>query len=171
MNSFIEKENILTFGNKSIDVSNVSYHRIEKSIETWNKAISKEGFTEKEINDMCEKVGLYLIRQDFSVLRLRLSFIESVKNYVKRNLLTVNHIKKSNKAEYDTFQDWVYFSLTGNKKKDLETDASMMETTRKIYREMEAQGITQEQCSTLLLTLLQDQVKELKILNKDHKVS
>jgi len=171
MNSLIEEENILTFGNKSIDVSNVSYYRSERSIDTWNKVISKEGFTELEVNEMCEKVGLYMIRQDFSVLRLRMTFIESVKNYVKRYLLTIKHIKKSNKEEYNIFQDWVYFSLTGNKKKDLETDVSMMETTRKIYREMEAQGINQDQCATLLLTLLKDQMNDLKNLNTDHKVS
>lgn len=171
MNSFIEKENILTFGKKSIDVSNVAYGRIEKSIDIWNKAISKEGFTEKEINNMCERVGLYMIRQDFSVLRLRMSYLNAVKNYIKRYALTIRHLKKSNKAEYEVFQDWVYFTLTGDKKKDLETDVSMIATTRKIYQQMESQGISQEQCSALLLTLLQDQVKELKSLKKDHKVS
>ncbi|MCP4988496.1 MAG: hypothetical protein GY928_21330 [Colwellia sp.] len=171
MDSFIEEEKILTFGNKSFDISNVAYGRIEYAIKEWNKALNIEGFTESDINNMCERVGLYMIRQDFDVLRLRLSFFDSVKSFIKRYMLTIKHIKKSNKQEYEEFQDWVYFTLTGNKKKDLETDTAIMETARKIYRDMEKQGINQEQCSELLQTLLAEQVKELQTYTKDHNQS
>ena len=171
MNSFIEEEKILTFGKKSIDVSNVSYGRIEYASKVWNETLAKEGFTEKDINNMCERVGLYMIRQDFDVLRLRLPFLKAVKSFIKRYKLSIKHIKKSNKKEYEEFQGWVYFTLTGDKKKDLETDLKILKTARKVYTGMEKKGLNPEQCSELLQTLLVDQAKELKSYTKDHPQS
>ena len=89
MNKFIEEENILTFRKKSFDVSNVSVERLEKAEIIWNREILRDGFTIKSVNKMSENVGLYLIRQDFSVLLFRMTFMKAVKSYISRYLLTI----------------------------------------------------------------------------------
>ena len=153
MNSHIEKEKILTFGKKSIDVSNVSYGRIVKASTIWNKTISKEEVTAEEINRMSEEVGIYLIRQDFNVLRFRFTLSKAIKEYVKRLFLTAKHINKSNKEEYEEFQDWVYFILTGKKKDLLEAQEDMIGDMATLYRRLKKQGISLDQCLELLQTL------------------
>jgi hypothetical protein len=159
MNSHIEKENILTFGRRSIDVSNVSYGRIVKASTMWNNTIQEENITAEQVNKMSEKVGLYLIRQDFNVLLFRFTFIKSVKEYVKRLFLTVKHINKSNKEEYECFQDWVYFMLTGKKKDHLEAQKDIMGDMAIMYQKLKSQGVSLDQCLELLQTLAPEQVK------------
>jgi len=169
MNDHNEKENILTFGKIKVDVSNVPYGRIVIASKIWNKTIQKENTTSEQINEMTEKVGCYLIRQPLEILSRRYSLIDSVKEYIKRLLITPGYINKSNKEEYEEFQGWVYFALTGKKKENLETDSEIMKFSRKIYKEMEAQNISQEQCLELLQTLVVEQAKELKTSTQDHK--
>lgn len=169
MNSHIEKENILTFGKKSIDVSNVSYGRIVKASTVWNKAVQDENITPEKINKMCDTVGLYLIRQDFSVLRLRFTFLTAIKEYIKRLFLNRYHINKSIKTEYDEFQDWVYFQLTGKKKENLKTEADLMEQTISFYQAMEKKGIKPDKCLELLQTLVLEQASELKTSTNSRK--
>lgn len=164
MNKFIEDENILTFRKKSFDVSNVSYDRIQKASATWNKEVSREDMTTESINKMSEEVGLFLIRQDFSVLLFRMTFFRALKSYISRCLLTLRNIKKSNKAEYEAFQDWVLFQITGKKKDLLEVETSMMESSTKIIKSLMDQGYSLELCQESLLTLLQDVLKDSKPL-------
>ena len=157
MNKFIEDENILTFRKKSFDVSNVSVDRIEKATIKWDKEVLRDGFTTQSVNNMSEEVGLYLIRQDFSVLLFRMTFTQALKSYISRYLLTIRNIKKSNKAEYEAFQSWVLFTMTGKKKELLEVETSMMESASKIVLNLMDQGYSLELCQESLLTLLQDQ--------------
>ncbi len=95
MKSLIEEENILTFGKKKIDVSNVAYGRIEYAIREWNTLREKD-FDVLEFNTLCENLGVYMIKQDFDVIRLRLPFWKAVKSFFKRMTLTLKHIRKSN---------------------------------------------------------------------------
>jgi len=157
MNKFIEDENILTFRKKSFDVSNVSVDRREKAEIIWNKEVSREDMTTQSVNKMSERVGLFLIRQDFSVLLFRMTFFKALKSYISRYLLTIRNIKKSNKAEYEAFQSWVLFTMTGKKKELLEVETSMMESASKIVLNLMDQGYSLELCQESLLTLLQDQ--------------
>jgi len=164
MNKFIEPESILTFRKKSFDVSNISVDRIEKAEIIWNKEVLRDGFTTESINKMSENVGLYLIRQDFSVLLFRMTFMKALKSYISRYLLTLRNIKKSNKAEYEEFQAWVLFVMTGKKKDLLEVETSMMESSTKIMKSLMDQGYDLELCQDALLTFLKGQEKPLKPL-------
>lgn len=159
MNSFIEKEKILTFRKKSFDVSNVSVERIEKMTPVWDKEVSRKDFTNTSINKMSEKVGLYLIRQDLSTLMFRMTFWEAIKTYILRYLLTVKNIRKSNKAEYEEFQSWVLFTMTGKKKDLLEVETNMMESSSQIVKNLMDQGYSLELCQESLLILLKDLTK------------
>lgn len=169
MDSHIEKEKLLTFGKKQIDVSNVSYGRVDKASRIWNKVVQKEDVTVDEINKMSESVGLYLIRQDFDVLLMRFTFFTAIKEYIKRSLLTSKVIRKSNKQEYEEFQDWVYFTLTGKKKEMLQTQADIMDQTVEFYQQMEKQGIKPSECLKLLQTLVVEQAKDLEGYTKGHE--
>ncbi len=166
MKSLIEEENILTFGKKQIDVSNVAYGRIEYAIREWNK-LRETDFTEEIFDNLCEDLGLYMIKQDFDVLRLRLPFVKAVKSYIKRMTLNKKHIKKLNRQNHDDFIDWVYFVLTGDKKKDLLTEEKMIKMATAFYEQGEMMGKTHEECATLLWTFLQDQTKPSGISTKD----
>ena len=164
MDNFIEPEKILTFRRKSFDVSNVSVDRYEKAMAIWNKEVKRKDLTADSVNKMSEKVGLYLIRQDFSVLYFRMTFFKALKSYILRYLLTLRNIKKSNKAEYEAFQEWVLFVVTGKKKDLMEVQTTMMESSTKIVKNLMEQGYDLVQCQELLLTLLQDLAKDSKPL-------
>jgi signal peptidase I len=169
MNDHNEEEYLLTFGNVKVDVSNVPYGRIVVASKIWNRVIQKENVSSEQINKMTENVGCYLIRQPLNILNRRFNKIDSIKEYVKRLFITPKYIYKSNKKEYEEFQEWVYFVLTGKKKENLETDSEIMKFSRKIYQEMETQNINQDQCLGLLQTLLAEQAKDLKTSTADHK--
>ncbi len=164
MNKFIEDEKILTFGNKSIDVSNVAYGRIEIASELWNKERTDEKMTAKSFNDMVVKIGIFMIVQDFAVLRLRMNFFKACISWFRRLFITEKTIKQSNAKEYEAFEDWIYEQITGDKKKDLLIDAEMMKMSRDVYKKMMEQGKTLEQCTELLSTLLQSLVSDIKNL-------
>ncbi len=155
MDSLIEKEYILTFGKKKIDVSNVSAGKKEYARTEWNKFRETE-FDELAFNQLCERLGMSMIVQDFDVLRLRLPFWKSVKSFFERITLTLKHVRKSNQEEYNKFIDWVYFALTGDKKKDLITDRKILEMSREFYKIGERKGQTPEECAALLWTSLQE---------------
>ena len=172
MDNHNEEAKYLNFGKLSIDVSNVAYGRIVKASKIWNETINKEDLQADEINEMTERVGLYLIRQEFIVLYRRYTLVKSIKEYIKRALLTVKIINRSTKAEYEEFQDWVYFTLTGKKKVSLETKNGILEIIENQINEITEQtNLNQEQCLELLQTLLREQLKPLTESIQDPKVS
>ena len=195
MDSHLEKPFYLTFGKTSIDVSNVPYGREKIVARQWNElrvkplnirernsGESREDYQEyvskqkvlkiKEFDRMVDKVGLYLIRQPLSVLLFRYTFFKAVKSYIQRMFLTIRKIEKSNHAQYDAFQDWIYETITGEKKKRLETKATVIDQIVNIYGEMESKyDISPEECRELLQTLVVGLRHQLKNYTASRKAS
>lgn len=172
MNSHIEPELILTLGNKIIDVSNVSVGKKNKHISEWDKEMTREDKTVFTINEMVSRVGVDLIKQEYSVLRLRMGFFKAITEIIKRSFINKKLIDRCNKEEFEEFQGWVYEQMTGNKKKDLETDLEIMKLTRNIYQKISKDmNLSPEQCSELLMMSVKDQMNDLKKFTEDPKVS
>jgi hypothetical protein len=176
MNTHIEKENILVIGRKEIDVSNVSVGKSLKGLGLYNEQVVKlqnEEITALDFDKEVDKIGLMLIKQDYEALRLRYNPIKSIVEMFKKRAIKEKHIYSMSREDYkNVWQDWVYFAITGDKKKDLETTANIMETTKLIYQKMQTEmSLNPEQCSELLMTLLKDQMKELKASTIDLKES
>ena len=172
MNDHQEEIEILKIGKEAFDVSNITYERKSKAIRIWNDTISKSDVTVEKINQMCREVGLILIRQDFDTLKQRMTTGKALKSYIKRLLLTEKDLKKQSLKGYEDFEDFVYFTLTGDKKKDLETDQKVMKLTREIFLRMEKEmNLNQEQCLELLMTSVKEQAKRLQTYTKGQKVS
>ena len=158
MDKIIEDQELLTIGKKTFDVSNVSLDRKEKAMIIFNNTIEnmKENFDILKFNRMVDKQGVFLIRQNFSVLTRRMSFFKALKSYISRCLLTVKYIRNCNAKEYDEWQGWVYFKITGKKKEDLQVQDEMMQIAMNFYKEAKKKGLNLEQSQELLLILLQE---------------
>ncbi len=170
MNSHNEEKKFLTFGKKKIDVSNIAYGRIVRAAEVWNETVKKEGVSVKRIQSMIETVGLYLIRQEFRVLHLRYSFFRSIIEYIKRLLLTKRHIRRSNKAEYEEFENWIYFNITGKKKESLERQKGILDLIEEMVVGLEKKtNLDLERCLELLQTSVGGIVEQLSTSTQDLK--
>lgn len=181
----------LWLGKKKIDVSNVSQGRIDISSEIWNKTVLADYIlTDKEMKpfknikdptekalavineqtriknritkDMIERQGLYLIRQDFIVLKRRYSFVKACLEYIKRYLLRVKIFKTLNKKQYEAFEDWISIILTGKKKEDMERRKGILDLLDEMVQELEKKtNLNQEKCLELLQTSVGVIVEEL----------
>lgn len=162
MDKIIEDAEYLTIGRFKIDVSNVSIYRKKIARTEWNNSrdemSSNDGNSLIVFDSIIDTYGLYMIRQDFAVLRRRMSFIEALKSYIKRYLLSVRYIRKSNEEEYNAFQEWAYFQITGAKKKDLEKINQIQKIELAMLKEMENLNLEPEQLTALLRTFLQETV-------------
>jgi len=160
MNSHIEIERLLTLGKKTYDVSNVSYLSKVKTMRIWDNVASKEEITASELDNMVIKVGLMLIRQSIEILMFRMGFFQALKSYISRLFITKNRIKKLSLNQYEDFEDFVYSTLTGDKKKDLEVDQVMLKSIRELFIKMQTEmKLNPDQCLGLLMTFVNDQAK------------
>lgn len=186
MNSHIEKPFYLTFGKTVIDVSNVPFGREKIAARIWNEVREKplnirkknkdetikeyQDYTTKlkikkvqEFNQMVDRVGLYLIKQPLNTLMFRYDFKTALKSFITRQILTIKKIEKGNSEQYEAFQDWIYETLTGEKKKRLEIKATVIDQIVNFYGEMESKyNISPEECKELLPTLVQGLRTQLK---------
>lgn len=153
MDKLIEDRELLKIGKKTFDVSNVSIGRKKIARRVWDNMVSdytKEISEAKEedkkeiekaysiiVSDLYDSLGLYLIRQQRIVLDRRFSFIKSRIDFIRRYLLTIKYINKSNEDEYNAFQEWAHFNITGTKKKDLETDNLIIKMERAAIEELQ----------------------------------
>ena len=173
MNKHTEDENIMTFGNKSFDVSNVAVGKTLQGLEDFNNGVAKlqtEEITTADFTLIVSKIGVELLKHEYETLRLRMGFFEAVKQFIKRSFINTKYIYRLNKEDFENFQDWVYFQITGDKKKDLETRADMMEITTKMYQQAKDElNLTPDECLASLMTLLRDQTKHLTAYTDDHK--
>ena len=171
MNSHNEKEEILILGKKKIDVSNIPYGRIEIASNVWNKTISKEGVTSKETRVMINSVGRYLIRQPFIVLLRRFSFWQSIQEYLKRLFITNKTLKLATKSQFEEFDSWVSYTMTGKKKEDLQRQEGILELLNTMVKELEAKtNLSQEKCLELLRTSAGVIVESLTTSTQDQAV-
>jgi len=171
----VEDEYIIEIGRKKLDVSNVAVKKSLRALDLYNENVVKlqnEEITAQDFNRALDVIGLELVKHDYDALRIRFNPFRSVIEIIKRSLIKDKHIIAMSKENYEEWQSWVYFAITGDKKKDLETTADLMETTTKMYQRMQEElNLNPEQCSELLMTLLKDQVKELQTSTNDHKIS
>ena len=166
MDKIIEEQELLTIGKKTFDVSNVSYYRKQISRRIWDNMVKElkenDNYDVELFNDVCDKQGLFLIRQDFSVLRNRMSFFKAGIDYINRYLLTLKYIKKSTEKEYNEFQEWAYFNITGTKKKELETIGIMQKMEMKAVEELQKVYPDPEQLMAVYSTYLQELVVNIQ---------
>jgi hypothetical protein len=167
MSGFIEDKELLTIGNITIDVSNVPYYKKRISRRVWDGAVKDMG-NDKEydliiFDDIVDTYGLYMLRQDFAVLKRRMSFIKACWSYVKRSFLSIRYIRKTNETEYNKFQEWAFFNITGTKKKDLKAINQIQKMELLMIEEMEKLNLSQDQLTALLQTFLQETAGNMNI--------
>ncbi len=198
MNSHNEKKEYLTFSKMKIDISNVPYGRIVIAMDLWNDKLREheqqlEEFLNKnddmdnpenkklfgdlqavqrvEFKSVSDNIGLYLIRQPLQVLNRRYFFIKSRVEFIKRYFITEKKLNYLNKEQYEEFDEWVYFTMTGKKKEDLLRQKSMLDLLVQMSKELEEKiNLTQEECAELLQTSLGGIVEGLTNSIRDHKV-
>ena len=167
MDKFIEDKEILKIGRFKIDASNVPMYRKKISRRAWDEAVKKmnngEEFNAEMFDEIQEKYGLYMLRQDFSVLKRRMSFVKALWSYTKRYLVSIKYIKKLNEKEYDNFIEWAYFNITGTKKKDLETVDQIQKIEKQMLEEMKKLNLDPDTLVELLLTFLRETAGRMNI--------
>lgn len=164
MNRHIEKEHLMTFGRKTFDVSNIAVKKTIDAVDKYNEAvrsIQKDEMDAKQFNDVIDDIGIEFIKHEYKTLRIRFNPFRSLFEMVKRHFFSIKDVKALNKENYEEFRDWVLYQTTGQKKKDLEAEADLMEMTIKLYSQAkEKLGLNQETCLELLMTYLKDQTKQ-----------
>ena len=160
MSKLIDETEILNIGKKSFDVSNVSVKRKQISRRAYRDLAKQMGENPEqdiiELDDLVVTYGLYMVRQNISVLLKRMPLFKALKSYIRRYILSIRYINNLNEDEYNVFYEWAYFQITGLKKKDLE-ETDQIQTLLKIAnKEIRKVAETPEQQRILLQTLVQD---------------
>jgi hypothetical protein len=159
MDKLIEDEEILTIGKKTFDVSNTAIGRKKISRRIWDKMVkdyNAELESDKDdievhskfrdiIESIYEKQGLYLIRQNFIVLKRRYGFLTACKEYLRRRFLSVRYLNSLSEKENEPFQAWAHLNITGVKKKDLEMLSEIQKLEIRLVEQLKKQNISLEQ--------------------------
>ncbi len=149
----------LIFGKYKINVEDLSHDRIEKAKGKWERAFYDDNKSRKKshYNKKANKIGSYLINQDFFILKRTLSFTDACKEWFKRTIILNSwYLNKSLKKEYDVFHDFVTVTITGLTIGDLKKNSKIEKLGREMYRELEEMGYTDEQCLELFRTFAQE---------------
>jgi len=164
MNTHIEDVNLMTFGRKTFDVSNVAVKKTMAALEKFNKAVievQNDRMTSEQFNFVMDNIGVDFIKHEYRTLRIRFNPLRSIIEVIKRYFFTIKDVQSLNKESYDMFHDWVYYQTTGRKKKDLEAKKEIMEITTDLYQKAKKElNLDPEKCSELLMTYLKDQTKQ-----------
>lgn len=182
MNNHNEERYMLYFGRMGVDVSNVSYGREEIAKDKYLQACEehivltdkqKKGLSEEDQQKLITKIksrkrqnifdwiGLYLIRQDFIVLKRRFNLIKAIYEYIKRYCLTTRFIKRSNEKQYREYEDWLCMKIFGKKKVNLEIRDSLLDKMETIMVDiMEKTNLEHDQCLALLQTLAMETAEQ-----------
>ncbi len=171
MKKLIEEEEILIIGQKSFDVSNTQLGKKKIVRRIWDKMVkdynqeledAKTEETETEIHNkyrdiivsIYEKQGLYLIRQDFIVLKRRFGFWIACKEYIRRYLLSVKYLNRLSEKENEPFQSWAHYNITGVKKKELESLSQIQKLEIEVINQAKRKNVSLEVLMDALPTLL-----------------
>ena len=100
------------------------------------KSNKKQITSTKKATRKIISVGLYLIRQEFVVIKRRFSFWDSVKEFIKRYLISVKYLESLTEEELNNFVEWVAEVITGQKKKSRDLLAEIGEGLEKILERM-----------------------------------
>lgn len=145
----------------------MSHGRIERAKAMWSKYFELDDNKTRKAsfyNRKANKIGSYLLSQDFYILRRELSFGMAFKEWFKRKfILSARYINRCLKSEYDEFHNFVSLTITGLSLEDIKKNNEMQNYTRKIYDLMAEQGVSPDQCVALLTTLLRGQATQLSI--------
>jgi hypothetical protein len=173
MNKLIEDPEILTIGKKSFDVSNISMKRKTIARRAYNHFAQNMGTdnikNNKLMQNILDKYGMYMIRQDLSILKRRMTLKEALKTYIERFLLTKRYIYKFSEKEYELFNEWSYFNITQRKKKESETINQILEMEKMALQEVRKIAKDPSQQRKLLQTFLQEtdgRMNKLQALQK-----
>lgn len=172
MDKLIEDAEILKVGRKSFDVSNISVHKKKIARRIWNemtadyiKDLEDTGRIEETenkysqiISDLYDTLGLFFIRQEFIVLKRKFSLLKAIYEYIRRLFITRKYLNRCNEEEYNNFQEWVHFTITGTKKKDLQVTEKMQQIQIMMVEKAERMGISLDQLTESLATLLDGMV-------------
>lgn len=149
----------LKIGKYTFDVSKQSQFKIEHASKMYNEVhgykcnpdgsikTNKDGSFMYEPKNVTVKeiirIALYLLRQEYVVLkRKNPTIIKAIKDYLKRNMITLGYIKRLSVEEVDEITEWVRYKLTGKKK-----------ATENLYKKVDeylntiTEGMTQEEQS------------------------
>jgi hypothetical protein len=172
MDSHNEDFKYIHFGKRKLEISNIAYMEIVRMKPLWDEQVKKETFTELDINNMVNKVGLYLIRQSFAKLKERYTPLKAFWEFVKRYVFYgIKSIEKLNGDQYEEFQGWVYELVTGQKKKFPKMKLTVLDQVTNLYVEMEEKyNIHPDICKESLQILVRDQAKLLIESTKDQQV-
>lgn len=157
-----EDEKIIEIGRYKIDVSNISLDKKIKATKMWNKTngikchadgsplrkdgevvMFKRNITENQFTKEVIKIGLYLLRQEFIVLKRRFTLKETIKEMVKRSFISYRYIKSLTSKDVEGFASWVYEELTGKKKETGTIIQKVVETVNNVTEEMTEEEISQ----------------------------
>ncbi len=197
MNDHNEKKEYINIGKRKIDISNIPYGKKSISMELWNEKCREREFEissylesnenekqskiEKDLGDitarqiiefqsLSDNIGLELIRQPFSVLSRRYFFIKAIFNFLGRYLITTKTLSKLNTKQYEVFDEWVYFTMTGKKKEDLKREKVILDLQVNLLKKLEKKAnLSIEECEKLLQTYLKETVEQLTHSTPDLK--
>ena len=197
MNSHNEDKQILNLGRIKIDVSNVPYGKECVAMDQWNEKrreqiketedllIETEEMSTPEQNKrlgdlqaihvaefrlLSDSLGIELIRQPLFVLRRRYFILKAIWEYVRRYFITIKTISSMNKKDYDDYDEWVYFRLTGKKKEDLVRQKGLLDLLVEMELELEKKtNLNLEACLELLQTSVEGIAEGLTNSIADHK--
>jgi len=160
MDKIIEDKELITIGKFSLDVSNVSIYRKKISRLAWDQAVKdmngNKDYDLTIFDNIVDVYGLYMIRQDLLVLKRRMPLLKAIWSFIARYFVTLKYIRKTNETEYNKFQEWAYFNITGTKKKELEAINQIQKMELAAIKEMENLNLDPEQLVPLLRTFLQE---------------
>ena len=161
MSKLIDEAEYLTIGRFTFDVSNVSMIRkivARRAHDELALRYDEEKIVEQteEMQKLIEKYGLYMIRQKLSMLRRRLTLKDAIKSYIQRYLLTRRYIYDQTEPEYQAFEEWAYFNITGRKKKDQILVKQIQEMEKMALEEINKISTDPEKQRILLQTFLQE---------------
>ena len=158
MDKIIEDKELISIGAFTFDVSNISMYRKKIARIAWDNAVKEmDGNKDYDLaifDNIVDVYGLYMIRQDLLVLKRRMPLLKAIISYIKRYMLTLKYIRKTNETEYNKFQEWAYFNITGTKKKELEAINQIQKLELMAIEEMEKLNLKPEQLMPLLQTFL-----------------
>lgn len=167
MNNFIEEKELLTIGGYTIDVSNIPIYKKKIARKVWDEAVKEMGDNKEYdliiFDNIMDTYGLYMIRQDFSIIKRRMPFLKALWSFFKRYLITLKYIQKSNETEYNKFQEWAYYNITGTKKKELKAVDKIQKIELEMIEEMEKLNLDPSTLTKLLQTFLVETAGRMNI--------
>ena len=163
----------IKLGKHEFDITDISLNARHHAVKMWNKThgietdkdgnakkndkgeiiINKRNVTEKKFTNEVYDIGLFLLRQEFIVLNRKFPFMQAVREFIKRQLITKAYIKTLSEKNVEDFVSWIYFVMTGKKKATAYLEAEIITALNKMMEnktEKEASQFTKFVLTSLL---------------------